>query len=55
MPRVIQVIESEEIRGSGKFRDPCRRVMQYYTLDGVLLAEYDPCKESEVEDNANKQ
>lgn len=44
MPRVIQVIEAQETRGSGKNRsDPCRIVMQYFTLEGVLLAENDPC------------
>ena len=42
MPKVIQVIESEVQRGSGKNEDdPVRIVMQYHSLDGDLLAERD--------------
>jgi hypothetical protein len=42
-PRVIQVIEVElELRGDGTPASPYRRVRQYYTLDGKLLAEVDP-------------
>jgi hypothetical protein len=41
-PRVIPVIQSKANRGSGKQpSDPVRNVMQYHTLDGVLLAEFD--------------
>jgi predicted secreted Zn-dependent protease len=42
--RVIQVIETTlALRGSGKSEaDPMRRVTQYWTLDGTLLAEVDP-------------
>jgi hypothetical protein len=43
MPRLIQVIESDETRGLGRdFTDTCRRVRQYHTTDGELLAEVDP-------------
>jgi hypothetical protein len=43
MPKVIQVIESEIVRGTGKNEtDVLRGVTQYHTLDGVLLAERDP-------------
>jgi len=43
MPRVIQVIESETVRGSGKSEaDRCRRVTQYHSLTGEFLAEVDP-------------
>lgn len=42
MPRVIQVIESEELRGAGTRDAPYRRVRQYHTLNGDLLAEADP-------------
>jgi len=43
MPRVIQVIESDEVRGSGRdHTDTLRRVTQYHTLEGELLAEKDP-------------
>jgi len=40
--RVIQVIETQlEKRGQGVAGDPVRRVRQYWTLDGLLLAEVD--------------
>lgn len=42
--RVIQVIETDlEHRGKGIKGDPCRVVRQYYSLEGELLAEVDPC------------
>lgn len=41
--RVIQVIETDlELRGDGTHNAPFRRVRQYWTLDGTLLAEVDP-------------
>lgn len=47
--RVVEVIETNlEKRGAGTENDPVRRVTQYYTLDGRLLFEHDPCaKEAE--------
>ena len=44
--RVIQVIETRlERRGIGKDEsDPIRIITQYWSLDGVLLAEVDPYK-----------
>lgn len=47
--RVIQVIETKSIRGTGdNEKDMCREVRQYWDFDGNLLAEYDPCaKEKE--------
>ena len=44
--RVIQVIETKSLRGSGlNEKDKCREVKQF---EGVLLAENDPCtKETE--------
>ncbi len=46
-PHVMQVIEAEVIRGKGiDESDPLRRVRQYFTLTGELLAEYDPCLEA---------
>ena len=43
--RVIQVIETTiERRGAGVQDDPVRVITQYWTLDGVLLAEVDPCR-----------
>lgn len=47
--RVIQVIETKSLRGSGlNEKDKCREVKQYWCFEGVLLAENDPCtKETE--------
>lgn len=42
MPRVIQVIESDEVRGKGTESDPFRSVTMYHTLRGKFLAENDP-------------
>lgn len=40
--RLIQVIETDlELRGNGTKASPYRRVVQYYSLDGQLLAEVD--------------
>ena len=41
-PRVIQVIEVYEQRGSGTEEDVYREVRRYYTLEGRYLAENDP-------------
>ena len=44
--RVIQVIETQAIRGHGISEDdPVRLVIQYWDFDGLLLAEKDPCQE----------
>ncbi len=45
--RVIQVIETRLLRhGSGECeRSPIRIITQYWSLDGTLLAEVDPCAE----------
>lgn len=46
--KVIQVIQTEALRGSGSEDDMCRIVRQYWDFDGNLLAESDPCvKEKE--------
>lgn len=42
MAKVIQVIETEITRGKGVTGDIYRGVKQYWTLEGVLLAEVDP-------------
>ena len=42
--RVIQVIETKSVRGSGTLDDMCRPIRQYWDFDGNLLAEYDPCQ-----------
>lgn len=41
-PRVIQVIESTELRGNGSEQDPFVEVVQYHTLEGEFLAENNP-------------
>lgn len=46
--RVIQVIETKALRGQGTNENKNRIVTQYWSLDGELLAENDPCaKEKE--------
>lgn len=40
--KVIEVIETKSIRGSGSGDDLCREVTQYWSLDGELLAEVEP-------------
>jgi hypothetical protein len=41
MAKLVQVIEVEVSRGDGRER-PIRRVTQYWSADGILLAEDDP-------------
>lgn len=41
--KVIQIIETKSVRGSGKKDDLSRIVTQYWDFDGNLLAENDPC------------
>lgn len=43
--RVIQVIETKSLRGTGTEKDLCREVTQYWDFDGNLLSENDPCEE----------
>ena len=41
--RLIEVIETDlELRGKGTTEDPYRRVTQYWSKEGLLLAEKDP-------------
>lgn len=39
--RIRQVIEVQAVRGKGTNADPCRVILQYWSLDGELLAEND--------------
>ena len=40
---VVQVVRTRlTSRGKGTQEDPVRRIEQYWTLDGTLLAEVDP-------------
>lgn len=40
--KVIQVIETQAVRGVGTEEDPVRTVIQYWDFDGNCLAENDP-------------
>lgn len=40
--KVIQVIETISLKGSGTEDDPTRAVKQYWSFDGALIAENDP-------------
>ena len=40
--KVIQVIETKSNRGKGTLDDLSRQVVQYWSLEGELLAERDP-------------
>lgn len=45
---VIEVIKTTALRGTGTKEDMSRIVTQYWSFEGELLAEYDPCaKEKE--------
>jgi len=37
--KVIRVIETKAMKGSGTEKDPVRVLTQYWSLDGKLLAE----------------
>jgi hypothetical protein len=45
MPRIVRLIENDTTRGDGSAGDPCRMVRQLFTLDGLLIAEYDSWKD----------
>lgn len=40
--RVIRVIETRALKGSGTNNDPVRVVKQFWNFDGSLIAESDP-------------
>lgn len=39
--KVVRVIEVRAIRGEGTEKDPVREVVQFWSFDGMLLAEKD--------------
>lgn len=39
MPKITQVIVSDELRGNGKPGSPYQRVPQLFTLDGRMICE----------------
>lgn len=48
--RVIQVIQVDSHRGVGTIENPHRIVRQFWSFDGVLLAENDPATETGISD-----
>lgn len=42
LAEAVQVIRTVTLVGSGTQEDPCRDVVQYWTLDGQLIATVDP-------------
>lgn len=52
MAKLIQVIDMEERRGLGNDRDPVRRVRQFWTPEGELLAEVDEWRDSRIREMA---
>ena len=48
---VIRVVRTTlMIRGEGNEKDPIRRIEQFWSLDGKLLAENDPCLKNKEEE-----
>ncbi len=43
MAKLVEVIETDELRGIGTVENPIRRVQQFWSRDGELLMEKDPC------------
>jgi hypothetical protein len=42
MAKLVELIETDDLRGEGTPSDPCRRVRQWFTKAGVLVVESDP-------------
>lgn len=40
--KIVPVIVTESLRGKGSEEDPVRKVKQYWSCEGELLAENDP-------------
>lgn len=47
--KIVCLIETKALRGEGTPQDMCRTVTQYWSLDGKLLAENDPCAKEDEE------
>jgi hypothetical protein len=45
--KVILVIETKSARGAGTPEQPTRLVTEYWSLEGIKLAEYDPIEKQE--------
>lgn len=46
MARIVEFIETDEVRGKGTPESVMRRVRQLWTKDGSLIAEFDVCGQS---------
>lgn len=53
--RVIQVIQTKALFGSGTEEDPARYLYQYWDFDGKLLASCDEWKEQKEEQEPTLQ
>lgn len=47
--RVIMVIETVALEGTGTENDPCRQTKQYWSLDGELLGTYPVQRAGDIE------
>lgn len=50
---VVKLIQVCALRGAGVDGDPVREVVQYWSLDGKLVAERDPSTRSPEEEASN--
>jgi hypothetical protein len=50
MAKLVELIETDDLRGAGTPSDPCRRVQQWFTKDGTLVVESDPHAYVEAQD-----
>ena len=41
---IEEVIKVTAIKGNGTEKDPARQITQYWTKDGILIAEIDPLR-----------
>jgi len=57
MAKIIEVILTEDFRGKGIEGDPCRLVPQWWSREGELLFEKDPCSPQDYDElsRINKQ
>ena len=53
--RVIQLIETKSLKGSGTDSDPLRATKQFWSFDGSLIAESDPFIDEEYESQSSPQ
>ena len=49
LAKVIQVVEVHVVEGKGIKGDPTRLVVQYWSMDGKKLAEYDEWAQNNLE------